>query len=132
MCQWLCPHLVALSVVNQIGAAVFDDHHASYPITSRSSVGFILDRFVGHGHQALSPLDRSILYLITALGACSRSPVNSNKSVDFENLYALAWNLFPYAVATPSIASLQILLLHVSVLWAAVEANLLTCVCMCV
>ncbi|RSL54653.1 hypothetical protein CEP53_007371 [Fusarium sp. AF-6] len=92
--------------------AFFDDYHASYPITSRSSVGVILDRFVGHGHQALSPLDRSILYLITALGACSRSPVNSNKSVDFENLYTLAWNLFPYAVATPSLASLQILLLH--------------------
>ncbi|UPK95724.1 hypothetical protein LCI18_006659 [Fusarium solani-melongenae] len=100
------------TLATQCVNAFFDDYHASYPVADRGSLGLILDRFVARGHQSLGPLDRSILYLVTALGACSRSSTETGKWVDFENLYALAWQLFPFAVAAPSLGSVQILLLH--------------------
>jgi hypothetical protein len=49
--------------------------------------------------------------------------MNNSRSVNFDNLYALAWSLFPHAVAAPSVASVQIILLHVSSLY------LLACRC---
>ncbi|KAH7205135.1 uncharacterized protein BKA55DRAFT_722918 [Fusarium redolens] len=93
--------------------AFFEDTYPSHPVADQDEVRLILDRYVYNGHQSLGVLDRSILYLIMALGASSRSSPAATRSIDYEKLYALAWNLFPYAMATPSLASVQVLLLHV-------------------
>lgn len=103
--------------------AFFEDYHASHPIADRSHVGLILERYVSQGHRGLSPLEQSVLYLITALGASSRPVMSSSKSVNSENLYALAWSLFSQAVAAPSPVSVQILLLHVSASYSLERAD---------
>lgn len=74
----------------------------------------LLERYICHGQQSLSPLEQSLLYLVTALAASSRPIMGSTKAVEAGNLYALALALFPHVVGTPSLDSMQILLLHVS------------------
>ncbi|KAF3397970.1 hypothetical protein F1880_005725 [Penicillium rolfsii] len=85
----------------------FDDYYAPYPMFDRVEVELILNRYQYCGYQGLHPLERSILYLVIALGASSRSPPtgeNACKGVDVDNLYALAWALFPQVVGTPSLS----------------------------
>ncbi|KAJ0416232.1 fungal-specific transcription factor domain-containing protein [Aspergillus carlsbadensis] len=104
----------------QCANAFFEDYHAAYPIFDRTHVNLVLERYVHSGHRELAPLDRSVVYLVTALGACSRPGISGSKSIDSANLYALAWSLFSHAVAAPSVLSLQVLLLHVlySIHWS--------------
>jgi hypothetical protein len=94
--------------------AFFEDYHAAYPIFDRTHVDSALERYVYGGHRELAPLDRSVVYLVTALGVCSRPGISGSKYINSANLYALAWSLFSHAAAAPSVLSLQVLLLHVS------------------
>ena len=93
--------------------AFFEDYYTSYPIVERGVLEVLLERYAGHGPRSLSPYEQSILYLVMAIGASSRSVVRGNGSVNPEHLYALAWGLFPHVIAAPGLVSVQILLLHV-------------------
>ncbi|KAL6708792.1 hypothetical protein ACN47E_002488 [Coniothyrium glycines] len=107
----------------------FEDYYASYPIISQNEMDAILHRYMSHGPQGLPPLDRTILYLVTALGACSRRSTSTTNVSDFQVLYDLAWKLFAHAVATPSLASVQVLLLHVlyNIHWSKWGVAWVTC-----
>ncbi|KAF9890028.1 hypothetical protein FE257_006708 [Aspergillus nanangensis] len=96
-----------------LAAHIFEDYHAVYPILHRPEIDQLLERYVCHGQRSLSRLEQSLLYLVNAIGASSRPGMEISKLVDADNLYALAWAMFPYVAATPSLESMQILLLHV-------------------
>ncbi|GES65605.1 fungal-specific transcription factor domain-domain-containing protein [Aspergillus terreus] len=113
-CPELNRHAQPQALSSTVAAQLFfEDYHAAHPILHRPKMDVLLERYICHGQQSLSPLEQSLLYLVTALAASSRPIMGSSKAVDAGNLYALALALFPHVVGTPSLDSMQILLLHV-------------------
>ncbi|KAH7417766.1 fungal-specific transcription factor domain-containing protein [Cadophora sp. MPI-SDFR-AT-0126] len=105
----LPPRLLAIRAIDVFFANV----NIVHPIINEDDFRGISERlYTGH-RTASTPLELSIFYLITAIGSLCE-PENSEMSEQSSRgLYQQAWLLFNDCIAAPSVATVQVLLLHV-------------------